>query len=82
MAAVYDRRSMGRSDRGSWPVRVFRLGSEPPDDLSDSTTAEERLAMVWALSLEAWQLAGLPLPEYTRAEIPVVVRGLHDGQDD
>jgi len=35
-----------RARRGSWPVRKFRLGSEPSDDLSDSTTAEERLEMI------------------------------------
>ena len=44
---------MPKKDRSGWPVRVYRLGSEPPADLSATTTAEERLEMVWALTLEA-----------------------------
>lgn len=59
-----------RADRRSWPVRVFRLGREPGDDLSASTSPEERLAMMWPLALDAWALAGLPLPEYPRKEMP------------
>jgi len=35
-------------------VRIFRLGEEPRDDLSDSTTAEERLAMLEESSERAW----------------------------
>ena len=35
-----------RPHRDRLPVRVFRLGEEPADDLSDSTTAEERFEMV------------------------------------
>jgi hypothetical protein len=61
-------------DRRSWPVRVFRLGEEPRDDLSGSTTAEQRLAMVWPLTLEAWALAGLPIPTYARHETPISSR--------
>jgi hypothetical protein len=57
--------------RRSWPVRRYRLGSEPSDDLSDITTAEERLAMMWPLALEAWSLAGLPLPDYSRDQTPI-----------
>ena len=69
--------------RRSWPVRVFRLGEEPPDDLSGSTTAEGRLAMVWSLTLEAWALAGLPMPAYARHETPISFRlhGANDGAD-
>jgi hypothetical protein len=33
------------AQRSNWPVRRYRLGEEPSDDLSASTTAEERLAM-------------------------------------
>ncbi|MCI0652327.1 MAG: hypothetical protein L0Z55_10635 [Planctomycetes bacterium] len=57
--------------RASWTVRKFRLGAEPSDDLSASTTAEQRLAMMWELTLEAWALAGLPIPAYPRASAPV-----------
>jgi len=57
--------------RRSWPVRKFRLGAEPPDDLSAFTTPEERLAMMWPLALEAWELTGRPVPTYARNEAPV-----------
>ena len=61
-------------DRRSWPVRAYGLGNEPPDDLSATTTPEERLAMMWPLALEAWELTGRPLPEYDRRETPVSFR--------
>jgi hypothetical protein len=53
---------------------VYRLGAEPGDDLSGTTTAEERLAMMWPLALEAWTLAGLSVPGYARHETPVARR--------
>jgi hypothetical protein len=52
-------------------VRIFRLGEEPRDDLSDSTTVEERLAILDDLSARAWALSGQPFPSYSRSEIPV-----------
>lgn len=60
-----------RAARGSWPIRVYRLGREPGDDLSATTTAAERLAMVWPLTLEAWAVAGKALPTYSRGEAPI-----------
>jgi hypothetical protein len=66
------------SDRGSWPVRAYALGHEPGDDLSAVTTAEERLAMMWPLALEAWALAEKPLPDYPRIATPVRLRKLND----
>jgi len=60
------------------PVRAYRLGDEPGDDLSASTTASERVAMVWTLSARMWELSGRPRPAYTRATMPVVVARLHD----
>ena len=48
----------------------FRLGDEPSDDLSESTTAAQRIAMMWHLAESAWRLAGRPLPTYERREIP------------
>jgi hypothetical protein len=60
--------------RQSWPVRRYRLGEEPGDDLSRSTSAEERLAMMPALAAEAWALSGTQLPAYARQEAPVVRR--------
>lgn len=56
--------------REQWPIRRFALGEEPSEDLSATTTPEERLAMVWRLTLDAWASQGLPLPEYTREQMP------------
>jgi hypothetical protein len=53
---------------------VYPLGGEPPEDLSATTTAQERLAMMWPLAVEAWTVAGWSIPQYSRAEMPVRVR--------
>jgi hypothetical protein len=57
--------------RRAWPVRLVALGAEPRDHLERSTTPEERLAMAWTLTLEAWALSGRPIPAYPRAASPV-----------
>lgn len=57
--------------RKSWPIRKHRLGEEPSDDLRNSTTAEERLNMMWQLAVDAWSLSGKPIPDYNRNEAPV-----------
>jgi len=64
------------NDRRSWPVRVYPLGEGPAADLSATTTAEERLAMMWPLAEEAWALTGRGWPTYSRREAPVRVRAL------
>lgn len=46
----------------SMPVRVYRLGREPGDDLSAVSTPEQRLAMVAELSRRMWELTGRPVP--------------------
>ena len=51
-------------------MRSFRLGEEPGDDLSLSTTVEERLSMMWPLAVEAWTLSGRELPAYDRTNLP------------
>lgn len=51
-------------------ARVFRLGEEPGDDLSATTTPEQRLEMVAELSRRMWELSGRPRPAYTRAAMP------------
>ncbi len=61
----------GVHQRNEWPVRKYALGQEPGDDLRGSTTAEERLAMMWPLALEAWSLMGVPIPASDRASMPV-----------
>jgi len=65
------RREEARRARAEWPVRVYRLGEEPPADLAATTTAEERLAMVWPITVDTWTLAGLPIPDYPRDQMPV-----------
>lgn len=64
--------------RLAWPVRRYRLGSEPPEDLCDATTPEQRLEMMWPLAIEAWSLTGRTLPDYARADAPVSCRPLVD----
>lgn len=59
--------------RKTWPIRVYRLGEEPPDDLLATTTAAERVEMVWQITLDAWELAGRKIPDYPRSEAPVRV---------
>ena len=59
------------ASRRTWPVRLVALGAEPRDDLDRSTTPEERLAMVWSLTVEAWALSGRPMPAYPRSATPV-----------
>ena len=69
--------SSGEEDRKHsrrlWKIEVHELAEHDRRDLSATTTAEERLAMMWPLALEAWRLAGRPIPDYTRAEIPARV---------
>lgn len=43
---------------------------EETDDLSAVTSVTERIAMMWPLAVEAWNVAGLPIPEYTRETMP------------
>jgi hypothetical protein len=59
-------------------VRSFRLGDEPPDDILSTTTADERLAMVWELTRRMWELQGSPPCTYTRATMPVRKIRLHE----
>ena len=61
------------AQRHGWPVRTYRLGSEPSDDLSDHTTAEQRLEMMWPLALEAWSLTAASMPDYSRSETPILL---------
>ena len=77
MRAVEDDPEQRRKHRlEHMSIRRYRLGSEPDDDLSDSTTASERLAMMWPLARRAWELTGKPFPEYRRETMPGrVIRG-------
>lgn len=59
-----------RRVREGLPVRVYRLGEEPGDDLSASTTPEQRIEMVAELSRRMWELSGRPAPTYPRSRMP------------
>ena len=59
-----------RAARATWPIARFRLGEEPPEDLSAVTTPAERIAMMWFLAEVAWKMAGRPWPRYDRRNIP------------
>ena len=66
-------REARRVARAQWQVRKFRLEDEPGPDLSATTTADERLAMMWPLARDAWALAGRAIPDYPRDRTPVRV---------
>jgi hypothetical protein len=65
-----ERAAARRRNPERWPVRAYRLGEEPETDPLDTSTVDERVALVWRLTLEAWELSGRPMPEYERHEIP------------
>ena len=66
-------RAARRAARANLPMRCFRLGEEPDEDLSAVTTMEERLAMVWPLSRLAYEIAGFPIEPPPRAQLHGVV---------
>jgi hypothetical protein len=47
-----------------------RLGEEERVDARDTSSVDERIALVAVLTREQWAFAGLPVPTYTRAEMP------------
>ena len=66
-------REARRAGRAQWTVRKFRLEDAPDPDLSATTTAQQRLAMMWPLACEVWSLAGRAIPDYPRDRMPVRV---------
>ncbi len=60
------------AERRTWPGGVFRLGEEPDGDVV-AATPDERFAMVWRLTVDAWCFSGRALPDYERAKTPGVV---------
>lgn len=60
-----------RAARASWPIWKGTLQDMPPEpDLSDVTSAEQRLAILHEMSLRSWALTARPLPEYNRSNVP------------
>ena len=52
-------------------LRRYRLGAEPGDDLSATTSPEQRLVLVWDLSRRLWALTGQPSASTPRNRIAV-----------
>jgi hypothetical protein len=52
-----------RAERSTWPVRMGRLGEPQMDEDWPRTTAEERLAMVWPMTVQAWAIQGLDVAD-------------------
>ncbi len=71
------------AQRASWPVVRTSLAVSDDDDLSATTTTEQRLAMMWQVSVDAWASSGRPAPDYTRENAPgrVLRRGDSGGRD-
>lgn len=68
----FERRAAARAH---WPGHRANLKTATDAaDLSATTTASDRVAMLWELSLASWALTGQPLPVYARAEMPGRVR--------
>jgi hypothetical protein len=75
-----DARSERARARAAWPIRRLRLDQVgEDDDLSTTTSVEERLAMMWPLALDAWAMGSKPLPNYERSEMPGRVLRRSDG---
>lgn len=66
-----DERAMRAAARAGWAGSKTTLDSQgASEDLSGSTTVEQRLGMMWELARGAWALTGEPMPSYNRAETP------------
>jgi hypothetical protein len=63
-------RDARRVARARWPIVRVGPGEEQLDDLSETTTPTERIAMMWQLAEEAWRVAGRALPSYARTRLP------------
>jgi hypothetical protein len=60
------------------PVRIVSLSSDEAADAYVEGSIDERLALLARLSRRAWAATGRPMPNYTRATIPVVITRLAD----
>jgi hypothetical protein len=62
-----------RRARAGWPIRKVALRDEELTDARDSSTVDERIALVWTLTCRQWAFSGRPMPRYTRAAMPGTV---------
>jgi hypothetical protein len=56
--------------RASWPIRKVGLRAEELSDSRDTSTVDERIALVWTLTRRQWAFSGRAIPKYTRAGMP------------
>lgn len=62
--------------RHRYATRLIRPGEPEPDDDLEGTTAEERVAMMWPLVIDAWAFMGKPVDESRlQRHVVRVVRG-------
>ena len=59
-------------------ARIVPLRSREAGEPPCPPTVPERIALLTLLSREAWELAGRPMPSYTRRTMPVAVTSLHE----
>lgn len=64
-------------DRSNYPVRVTRLEDQGKDDDYATLTPDERVAMVWTLTMQAWMFKEGRLDEQRLRRD--VVRIIRDG---
>ena len=50
-------------DRKDYPIRILKQGEEESDTYLENTTAEERLLMMWPLTVRAWAFMGEDIRE-------------------
>jgi hypothetical protein len=66
---MHDDAEARRAARANWPIRIGRLGDEAVG--AAGLTPEQRIGMMWELVVQAWAVAGKPIPDYDRAHTPV-----------
>ncbi len=59
-----------RRARAAWPIRRVALRDEELTDPRDASTVDERLALVWTLTMQQWAFAGREIPTYARSQMP------------
>ena len=75
---MHDEERTRREARRHWPVTVHALGAEPP---LDPTTPLQRVGMMWELVVQAWAIAGHPIPDYDRAHTPIRILRRHEVEE-
>jgi hypothetical protein len=67
--------------RATWPGLVTTLQGQADAAIVLHGTAEERIAMLWRVTRDAWASSGRPRPTYARAEMPTRIVRSDDGAD-